>query len=431
MPVNTPPTQSPDAESAFQTKVITTVIQIAILGAGLFLATSLIAYCRKGQSQSLIAMGVSLTLLLVGFCSLRLVKKGKFKLARRIFLFAYFLRVVQLMLFISENLFPISVIYMTVFVVLGIFLSGPRKGFFWINLGVGTSITIILIRPFTHFPVTAIQDPITHALALYFLPLACLGVISLLCVYIHRQFHQTLLESLDARQQLEQTNKTLENFAHIASHDLQEPLRTITTYTQLLEREYRGKLDKNADEQIRFIVESVQRMRQLIKDLLQYSLLKTQKVVPQPTNLNEVMILVLKNLKSTIEETDAILDIGYLPTVAARPIQMTQLFQNLIGNALKFRSEQTPQIEVSAKPQGKNWLFVVKDNGIGIQLEHYQKIFQTFQRLHTQQKYQGSGIGLSIAQEIVTNHHGRIWVESEFEKGSTFFFTLPGADLAS
>jgi light-regulated signal transduction histidine kinase (bacteriophytochrome) len=169
-------------------------------------------------------------------------------------------------------------------------------------------------------------------------------------------------------------------------------------------------------------------MQRLIKDLLHYSSLKTQITELQPTSLNEVVAQVLKNLKTSLDESGAVLNIQDLPRVKAKHSQMVQLFQNLIGNAVKFRSDKSLQITLSAVRQEKTWLISVKDNGIGIEPEHHVKIFQIFQRLNSQEKYAGSGIGLAISQEIVSAHGGNIWVESKPQKGTTFFFTLPAIE---
>ena len=224
---------------------------------------------------------------------------------------------------------------------------------------------------------------------------------------------------------LKESNQALHEFAYIASHDLQEPLRTISSFIQLIERRYKGKLDSDADEFIYYVVDGVSRMRSLIKDLLQYSRVGTQGNPFEPTDMETIYDQVVSNLKTGIEETKALISHDLLPTLPADPSQITQLLQNLIGNGLKFRSEENPAIHISVKACIDEWLFSVSDNGIGIDQEYSERIFQIFQRLHTQEEYSGTGIGLAICKKIVERHGGRIWVESQEGVGSTFFFTIP------
>jgi signal transduction histidine kinase len=368
----------PSGEYNFQTHAIKPVIQIAIFSAALFLTTSSFNYIRTGLKESLINSIVSATLILVGFLSLWLVKRGQYQLARRLFLFAYFLRGIHLMLLIPENLFPVAVMLMTVIVVVSVFLAAPNKGIYWIFAGLLSVIGVIFVRPYSNIPMSSIPDVLAYNIAIYFVPAVCLLITSLLCIFIYRQFHTVLLESFEARKQLEKTNKTLENFAYVASHDLQEPLRTITCYAQLLKQDLQGKLTQENEGSIHFILDGTQRMQRLIKDLLHYSSLKTQITELQPTSLNEVVAQVLKNLKTSLDESGAVLNIQDLPRVKAKHSQMVQLFQNLIGNAVKFRSDKSLQITLSAVRQEKTWLISVKDNGIGIEPEHHVKIFQIF-----------------------------------------------------
>ena len=224
---------------------------------------------------------------------------------------------------------------------------------------------------------------------------------------------------------LTRSNQELEQFAYVASHDLQEPLRMVTSYVQLLARRYQNRLDSNAEEFINFAMDGATRMHTLINGLLAYSRVGTRGKPFEPTNCETILQQSLDNLKMTMEESGAVVTHDSLPTVMADDLQLGQLFQNLIGNAIKFHGEEPPRVHVSAKPDGKQWVFSVRDNGIGIAPEFAERIFIIFQRLHDKEKYPGTGIGLAVCKKIVECHGGRIWVGSELGKGATFYFTLP------
>lgn len=230
-------------------------------------------------------------------------------------------------------------------------------------------------------------------------------------------------QMMENSRKLKESNKELEQFAYVASHDLREPLRTITSYVQLFENRYKGKLDAEADEFINFTVDGAKRMDRLITDLLTWSRVSRDREVIT-IDLSEIIELVLMNLRDSIQDSKASVSVGALPKVQSSALQMTQLFQNLIMNAIKFRGKDPPQIHISAIEQKAGWLFSVKDNGIGINKKYSEKIFVVFQRLHPRGEYDGTGIGLAICKKIVEQHGGRIWVESEEGKGSEFFFTL-------
>jgi len=224
---------------------------------------------------------------------------------------------------------------------------------------------------------------------------------------------------------LARSNQELEQFAYVASHDLQEPLRMITGYTSLLGKRYAGKLDKDADEFIGFAVDAAKRMQSLINDLLTYSRVGTKKKELTHTDCEAVLAGVLKTLELATQDAAATITHDKLPTIMADETQLGQLFQNLIGNALKYRNSKPAVINVGCRRGGDHWLFSVQDNGIGIDAKFVETIFVIFERLHTSEEYAGTGIGLAVCKKIVDRHGGKIWVESELGKGSTFYFTIP------
>jgi light-regulated signal transduction histidine kinase (bacteriophytochrome) len=224
--------------------------------------------------------------------------------------------------------------------------------------------------------------------------------------------------------ELARSNADLEQFAYVASHDLQEPLRMVASFCTLLAERYRGKLDADADDFIGFAVEGATRMQALIEGLLQYSRVARRGGGFEPTACEVVLEQATANLETLIVENGAIVTHDPLPTVQADRSQLVQLFQNLIGNAVKFHGEQPPRVHVGAQREEDGWTFFVRDNGIGIEPRFGERVFEIFQRLHERDRYPGTGVGLSICKRIVEHHGGRIWVESQLGKGATFFFTL-------
>jgi PAS domain S-box-containing protein len=225
--------------------------------------------------------------------------------------------------------------------------------------------------------------------------------------------------------ELARSNAELEQFTYVASHDLQEPLRMVASYSQLLARRYRGRLDEDADEFIGYAVDGAMRMQALIEDLLSYARVGSRGRPFEPVDCRALVETTLADMRQPLEDGGAAVIVGELPTVEGDPVQLGQLFQNLVGNALKYRGEASPRIEIGATPRAAEWLFSVRDNGIGIAAEYAEQIFIMFKRLHRRERYEGTGIGLALCKKIVTRHGGRIWVESEPGEGSTFYFTLP------
>ena len=238
------------------------------------------------------------------------------------------------------------------------------------------------------------------------------------CTDIHKQ---KVLEH-----ELEISNKELEQFAYVASHDLQEPLRMVSSFTSLLSSRYKEQLDRDASEFMSYIVDGARRMHQQISDLLTFSRVTTRGEAFIPTDMNAIVEDAVHNLQFAIEESNAAIIYKDLPEIKADPIQMRQLFLNLISNSIKFRGEKEPAIEITARRKGSQWVFGVKDNGIGIEPNYFEKVFLIFQRLqHDRDKYPGTGIGLSLCKKIVERHGGKIWIESELGQGTAIYFTIP------
>jgi PAS domain S-box-containing protein len=237
-----------------------------------------------------------------------------------------------------------------------------------------------------------------------------------------KRAEETLRSNLE---ELSRSNEELEQFAYVSSHDLQEPLRMITSYLQLLQRKYKGNLDNKADKYIHFAVDGAERMQNLINDLLEYSHVTRSDKEAKTTNCELILNQVLSNLKLMIKDNKIAISHDPLPEVIADSTQLIQVFQNLIFNGIKFHKEEAPKIHIAAERKANEWVFSVQDNGIGIDLQYSERIFEIFKRLHTREKYSGTGIGLAICKRIVERHGGRIWVESELGKCSTFYFTLP------
>jgi PAS domain S-box-containing protein len=249
-----------------------------------------------------------------------------------------------------------------------------------------------------------------------------LGILGIFEDITQRKMADTQLRNIMA--ELVRSNNELEQFAYVASHDLQEPLRMISSYVQLLQRRYEGKLDKDADDFIHYAVDGVERMQRLIDDLLVYSRVNTRGQPFTETDLNEVLKGVLLDLSPTIKKSGATVTHEKLPVIMADPTQMGQVLLNLIGNALKFHGAEAPEVHLRSDRTEEGWTFTVADNGIGIDQKFHERIFVIFQRLHGATQYKGTGIGLAVTKKIVERHRGRIWVDSNPGMGSIFRFTI-------
>ena len=241
-----------------------------------------------------------------------------------------------------------------------------------------------------------------------------------------REDRQRAQESLAQKvEELASSNRDLEQFAYVASHDLQEPLRMVAAYTQLLADRYRGKLDDQADKYINYAVDGAARMQSLIHDLLALSRVGRQETELKNTNCNEVVTQAVKDLQASILESGAVINVGSLPWLKANETQLKQVFQNLIGNAINFHGSRSPVIDIAAERQGANWIFSIADNGIGISPEHAENVFIIFNRLHTRTEYPGNGIGLAICKKIVERQGGKIEALPRDGGGTIFRLTLP------
>jgi PAS domain S-box-containing protein len=271
----------------------------------------------------------------------------------------------------------------------------------------------------TEFPVEIMLSPLES-------PEGMLITATIRDISERKLFEEQLLRTVG---ELERSNDELKHFAYIASHDLQEPLRMVASYTQLLAKRYEGRLDSDADEFIAYAVDGSNRMQGMIQGLLAYSRAGANGATPCVVSSENALLEALENLAATLEESGAIVIHDSLPNIETDNTQLIQVFQNLIGNAIKYRGAEAPRVHVSATKNSANeWIFSVRDNGIGIDSEYFERIFILFQRLHTQKEFKGTGIGLAICRKVLERLGGRIWVESQVGRGSTFYFALPSKD---
>ena len=264
-----------------------------------------------------------------------------------------------------------------------------------------------------------------HEIYIRFLILVCFVVFGIICANIISKQKKTEEELLQVTRELQCSNAELEQFARITSHDLQEPLLTISGFIKLLKRRYHGKLDAKADEFIDYAIEGTYRMERLLKDLLEYSRIGCKEKPYRELALGSLLDQAIQNLKSKIDAAGAEIKVHELPIVWVDESQIIQLFQNLVGNAIKFSGNKAPVIEIFSEKRENDWVIRVKDNGIGIDPQYADQIFIKFKRLHRENEFQGTGLGLAICKKIIEGHGGKIWVDSLPGRGATFSFLLP------
>jgi len=257
-----------------------------------------------------------------------------------------------------------------------------------------------------------------------FLRAISLIIVGIVVSFLSEHISKREIEFNEIMEDLRRSNEDLQQFAYVASHDLQEPLRAIVSFSQLLEDRYYDKIDKDGKEFIHFITDGAKKMNILIKDLLSYSRITTHANPSKVVNLEKILKDALYNLQEAIKESGAVITYDKMPILKVDKTQFIQLFQNLLSNGIKFRREEPPRIHIGVAKINDEWLFSVKDNGIGIESKYFDKLFNIFYRLHTKEEYPGTGIGLPICKKIVQRYGGKIWVESKFGEGSTFYFTI-------
>jgi signal transduction histidine kinase len=387
-------------------------------------------------------LGITLFLVTLGLLLNALMKRGKVRLASYILVIILEAFAVTMSILGGGMTGPAMSFLILVILIAGLLLGG-RAALIFLGVSFLSCAGLAYAETYLILPPPIAPMTIPFRLVIYSTYFALAGLLLFLADrnirnamnQARQKEHELSLEIAERReienklqdyaQELERSNKELQQFAYVASHDLQEPLRMITSYLQLLERRYRHLFDETAIDFIHYSIDGAKRMQSLLEALLAYSRVGTRGGPMRPVNTENIMSDVQENLRFTIDDTRAQIVLGELPTINGDEHQLMQLFQNLVGNALKYRGAQTPIIKIQATADNGHVKFSIEDNGIGIQPEYKDRIFLIFQRLHTQEEYPGTGIGLAICKRIVERHGGKIWIESDGHSGTTFFFTIP------
>ena len=315
------------------------------------------------------------------------------------------------------------ILNLTLLIALFFYLPSILACIWWNKKGLIVPIFLSIVLIIFHL----FQDPnlLSPVSINNFLRALSLIIVGVVVALLSEQLSNREYKLNDIIEDLKRSNEDLQQFAYVASHDLQEPLRAINSFSQLLEEKYKDKFDEDGKEYLYFITDGAQKMNNLIKDLLLYSRITTHAQPPTYNDLEVILKDALFNLHEAIKESGAIITYDTLPTLKVDKTQFLQLFQNYISNAIKFRREFPPKIHIGAMLENNMWIFSIKDNGIGIESKYFDRLYNIFYRLHTKEEYPGTGIGLPICKKIVQRYGGKVWVESELGKGSTFYFSIP------
>ena len=420
---------------------IARMLSIILIGNFTLSILSFLVLLFFGPSQKL-GLGITVFLTALGLILFTLMRGGKVRLASYILVVLLEIFGVSMSVLGGGMTGPAMSFLILVILIAGLLLGGKAALIFLgisflTSGGLAYAESIRILPP----PIAPMTLPFRLVIHLTYFALAGLllyladGSIRTALNQARQKEHELSLEIAERRemgkkledyaQELERSNEELQQFAYVASHDLQEPLRMIASYLQLLERRYQALFDETANEFIEFAIDGAKRMQSLLEALLAYSRVGTRGGPMVQVSTEKIVSAVQENLRFAIEDAHAQVSMGELPTLIGDEHQLLQIFQNLVGNALKYRGDKNPVININARSRNGHWLFSIEDNGIGIPPKYQDRIFLIFQRLHTQEEYPGTGIGLAICKRIVERHGGKIWMESDGLSGTTFFFTIP------
>ena len=389
-----------------------------------------------------LGLGITIFLTALGLVLFTIMRRGRVRLASTILVILLEFFAVTMSILGGGMTGPAMSFLILVILIAGLLLGG-RAALIFLGISFLSSVGLAYAEANVALPPSIAPMTLPFRVVIYSTYFALAGLLLYLADrsirnamnQARQKEHELSLEIAERReiekklqeyaQELERSNEELQQFAYVASHDLQEPLRMITSYLQLLERQYRDLFDETANEFIQFAVDGAKRMQSLLEALLAYSRVGTRGGPMHPVNTEKIMTEVQENLRFAIEDSRAEIILGDLPIVSGDEHQLLQIFQNLVSNALKYHGERAPIIQVQANSENGHVQFSVKDNGIGIQPKYQDRIFLIFQRLHTQEEIPGTGIGLAICKRIIERHGGRIWMESDGRAGTTFYFTIP------